>query len=690
LEHDVVWASKDFFKVFEIPMLEGNPAGALAEPNTMVISESAAKKYFPNENALGESLILDNNKNFTITGVYQDIPKNTHFHFDFLLSAEGLEEAQRIVWSNNNFQTYFKLKENADPEALKAKLPSLIKTHIGPEISQIFGDGSTIEALTTNGGKWEFDIQPLLDIHLKSDLMGEFEPNFNITYIYLFGAIALFILVIACINFMNLSTSRSANRAKEVGIRKVMGSFRSHLIRQFLMESILLSLISFLIAVPMVSILLPFFNDLAGRELMVPFSHVTFYGILLAGAIGIGLLAGIYPAFFLSGFKPISILKGKVSMGMKSGLIRSSLVVFQFAVSIILIIATIVVFNQLNYIQNKKIGFNKDQIITIDDIYALGEQAETFKKEVLANSMMESGTITGYLPVSGTSRSDTPSWKEGIDPKQAENLVSLQNWSVDYDYVSTMGMNVLEGRDFSIRFPSDSNAVILNETAVKNFNFEGDPVGQKIFTMFDNYDLNSEDLEGRTVVGVVENFNFESLKENIGPVMILLSKRPRGIASFRFNSTNTDEVIQFVESKWSEMAPGQPFTYSFLDDRFGKMYASEVRLGKVFGIFAGFAILIACLGLFALTAFTAEQRTKEIGIRKVLGSSIGSIVFLLSKDFTKLVGIAFIIATPIAWWGNEQMVGGLSVQSRTRLASLFICGGLCGNNCIADDQLSIY
>ncbi|WP_075350810.1 ABC transporter permease [Algoriphagus marinus] len=654
-ENNVIWAGRDFFKVFGVPLLEGNVEGVLAEPNTMAISQSTAEKYFPGESAIGKSLILDNEEDFRITGVYEDIPENSHFHFDFLLAMEGLEEAKGTTWLSNNFQTYFKLREGSDPENLNAKLPSVIKTHIEPDISQIFGEGATMETLTENGGKIEFDIQPMLDIHLKSDFMGEFEPNFNITYVYLFVAIALFILLIACINFMNLSTARSSNRAKEVGIRKVMGSFRSHLIRQFLMESILLSVISFLIAIPVVAFLLPIFNDLAGRSLEMPIFQLTSYGVLILGAIGTGLLAGIYPSFFLSGFKPISILKGQVSLGMKSGMIRSSLVVFQFAISIILIIATIGVFNQLNYIQNKKIGFNKEQIITVDDIYALGDQAETFKREILSNSMMESGTITGFLPVSGTWRSDTPWWVEGKDPKQTENLVSLQNWQVDYHYIQTLGMEMVEGRDFSVQFPSDSNAVILNETAAQKFNFEGDPIGQKIYSLAgDTNNIDFEDLQGRTVVGIVKNFHFESLKENIGSVMIFLSEKPRGIASFRFNSNNTDEVVSFIEAKWNEMAPGQPFTYSFLDDRFGNMYASETRLGKVFGIFAGFAIVIACLGLFALTAFTAEQRTKEIGIRKVLGSSIGSIILLLSKEFAKLVFIAFLIATPIAWWAMTK------------------------------------
>lgn len=647
-EDGVIWAGRDFFKVFDIRVLSGNKTDALTEPNTMAISKKAAEKYFPGEEAVGRSLIMDHDQEFRITAVYEDIPQNTHFHFDFLLAAAGLDEAKRIVWLSNNFQTYLLLREGAKAEDLEAKFGHLIKKHIEPEIAQVFGEGAGIEAMMSSGGKMDYSLQPLLDIHLKSDLLGEFEPNFNITYVYLFIAIALFILVIACINFMNLATARSANRAKEVGIRKVMGSFKIHLVRQFLFESLVISCFAFALAIPAVVLALPVFNDLSGRSLTVPFSELSFYVILLLGAGVTGVLAGIYPAFYLSGFKPIEILKGKVSLGMKSGMIRSSLVVFQFAISIILIISTLAVFKQLDYIQSKNIGFDKEQVITVDDVYALQDNRQAFKEEVLKHSMIESGTLTGFLPVAGTWRSDSPWWSEGKDPKQTENLVSMQNWSVDYDYIKTLGMNIIEGRDFSMDFPSDSSAVILNETAVRNLNFEGDPIGQRIYSLADSDDLKSS--ETRTVVGVVENFHFESLKENIGSVLIFLSKRPTGIASFRFQSQDTEAVIAHLESTWNRFAPGQPFNYSFLDDRFGNMYASEVRLGKVFGIFAGFAILIACLGLFALAAFTAEQRTKEIGIRKVLGSSVGSIVVLLSKEFTKLVLIAFVIASPLAWW----------------------------------------
>lgn len=674
-EDGVIWAGKDFFKVFDLQVLQGNVDGALAEPNTMAISQKAAEKYFPGQEAVGKSLILDHDQEFRITAVYEDIPVNTHFHFDFLLAAAGLDEAKQIVWLSNNFQTYLLLREGSTAADLESKFGHLIQKHIEPEIAQVFGEGAGLETLASSGGKLEFSLQPLLDIHLKSDLLGEFEPNFNITYVYLFVAIALFILVIACINFMNLSTARSANRAKEVGIRKVMGSFKIHLIRQFLLESLVISCVAFVLAIPAVVLALPVFNDLAGRSLTIPFSDLAFYGILVLGAGVTGLLAGIYPAFYLSGFKPIEILKGKVSLGMKSGMIRSSLVVFQFSISIILIIATMVVFKQLDYIQNKEIGFNKEQIITVDDIFALQENRQAFKEEVLKNSMMESGTLTGFLPVSGTWRSDSPWWAEGKDPKQTENLVSMQNWGVDYDYIKTLGMKMIDGRDFSIDFPSDSNAVIINETALRNLHFEGNPIGQKIYSLADGEQLSMDSTTFRTVVGVVENFHFESLKENIGAVMIFLSENPTGIASFRFQSQDTEAVIAHLEGTWNRFAPGQPFTYSFLDDRFGNMYASEVRLGKVFGIFAGFAILIACLGLFALAAFTAEQRTKEIGIRKVLGSSVGNILFLLSKEFTKLVLISFVIATPLAWFAVNSWLQ--DYEFRTEIGwAVFIAAGL--------------
>ena len=654
-EDHVIWTDKDFFKIFSVPVIAGNADKALAEPNSIAISEAIAHKYFPNENALGETLILDNDMNMKITAIYKTLPANTHFHFDILISLEGLEEAKRQVWYSNNFQTYLLLRPGADAKQLENKFPELVVKRAMPQLAEVLGGDFTMEKFIAAGNKMEFTLQPLADIHLKSSLQGEFEPNFDIAYVYLFVAVALFILIIACINFMNLSTARSANRAKEVGIRKVMGSFRSHLMRQFLTESILLSFISIVFAVITAWLLLPFFNELSARTLSIPFDQPSLYGIIILTALIVGLLAGIYPSFFLSAFKPISVLKGNVALGMKSGFIRSALVVFQFTISIFLVIGTLAVNRQLNYIQNKKLGFNKDQVIVIDDAFALGNNRIPFKDEIMRSGKMENATMTGFLPVSGTWRNDNPWWVEGRDPAVQENMVGIQNWRVDYDYIKTMGMNVKEGRDFSRDFPSDSSAVIINEAALKQFNFTGEVIGSKIATFGDgkNGEPDRNNLHMLTVVGVVENFHFESLKQNVSPLMMELSKQPEGPISFRFQSQNTQDVIQLVEAKWKEMAPGQPFTYYFLDERFGTMYAAETRLGKIFGIFSVLAVLIACLGLFALTSFTAEQRTKEIGIRKVLGASISSIVMLLSKEFGKLVLIAFVLAAPLAWYGID-------------------------------------
>jgi putative ABC transport system permease protein len=674
-EDNVIWTDKDFFKIFNVPLVAGDPSKALAEPNSIAISEKVAEKLFPNENAIGQTLILDNELNVKITAVYQNIPANSHFHFDILIAMEGLEEAKSPIWFSNNFQTYMLLREGSSPTDLEKKLPNLVLTHIIPQAVQMLGGDFTYEKFKAAGNKMEYTLQPLTDIHLKSSLMGEFEPTFDISYIYIFAAIAVFILALACINFMNLSTARSANRAKEVGIRKVMGSFRSHLMAQFLAESALLSAISFLLAVGLAFLLLPLFNQLSGRGLSIPFTDWRLYLGLLLAALVVGLTAGIYPAFFLSAFRPVAVLKGNASLGMKSGFIRSSLVVFQFTVSILLVIGTMAVFRQLSYIQNKNLGFNKDQVIMVDDSYALGDKRQTFKNEVKQNSNILNATISGYLPVDGTWRSDTPWWAEGKDATQ-ENMVSLQNWRVDYDYVKTMGMKIKEGRDFSQEFPSDSTAVILNEAAAKAFNFSGDIIGSKIQTFGNGNDgaPDKEKLKSLTVVGVVENFHFESLKQNVAPVMIFMSKQPEGIISFRFQAQNAQEIISIIESKWKEMAPGQPFSYYFLDQRFGNMYAAETRLAKVFGIFAGLAVFIACLGLFALTSFTAEQRTKEIGIRKVLGASVSGIVIMLSKDFGKLVLIAFALAAPLAWYGIEWWLKDYTYKTEIGIGLFLLAG----------------
>lgn len=660
-ESNVIWTDSTFFKIFTVPVLEGDPATALKEPASIAISQRIAQKYFPNKSALGQSLILDNKYNAKVTAVFKDIPSGSHFHFDILISMIGdwpvAKEARSTVYLSNNFQTYVLLKEGADAKALEAKLPGFVAKYIGPQIAQILGGDFTIEKFRASGNKYENALMPVTDIHLHSDLKGEFEPNSSITYVYLLSTVALFILAIACINFMNLSTARSSNRAKEVGVRKVMGSLRSHLVRQFLTESTLVTLFAFMVAIGIAFLMLPLFNDLAQKQLHIPFDNSSLYLLLISAALFVGVLAGLYPSFFLSAFKPVNVLKGHVALGMKSGFIRSALVVFQFVISIFLIVGAITVNRQLTYIQNKKLGFEKDQVIIVRDAYALRpNKVETFKNEVLKNSAIQSGSISGFLPVESenSGRNDNSFWKEGNEPT-TENLVSMQNWNVDDDYIKTFGMKIKMGRGFSNEFPSDSSTVVLNEKAVQHFELGDDPIGKKISTFRGQISDGSPDpthTKSWTVIGVVENFHFSTMREGITSLGLFLEKSD-GFVSFRINASNSQDIIRSIEKVWKGLAPDQPFQYSFLDEDFGKMYASEQRLGKIFTVFAGLAIIIACLGLFALTAFTAEQRTKEIGIRKVLGASVSSIVVLLSKEFGKLILIAFIIATPIAWFGVD-------------------------------------
>ncbi|MDP4164780.1 MAG: ABC transporter permease, partial [Bacillota bacterium] len=576
-ERKVIWTDSTFFKIFSVKVLEGDPNTALKEPASIAISKSIANKYFPGKSALGQSLILDNKYNGKVTAIYEDIPSSSHFHFEILIAMVGdwpvAKEAQSTAYLSNNFQTYLLLKEGADAKALEKKLPGFLEKYVGPQIAQVLGGEFTMEKFRGSGNKYEITLTPLLDIHLHSDLKGEFEPNGSITYIYLFSTIAAFILAIACINFMNLSTARSSNRAKEVGIRKVMGSLRSHLVRQFLLESILVTLFSFLLAIVLCYLFLPYFNNLSLKQLSLPVGNAIFYLILFVSSLAIGIMAGLYPSFFLSAFKPVNVLKGHVALGMKSGLIRSALVVFQFVISISLIVGAITVNRQLNYIQNKKLGFEKDQVIIIHDAYALRPNVQSFKTETLKISAIANGTVSGFLPVEGADswRNDNAFWKEGKQPTP-DNLVSLQNWTADFDYIKTMGMKIKLGRDFSNQFPSDSSAVILNERAVHQFELGDDPIGKKVSTFSGQLPDGSPDpnkIKDWTVIGVVKDFHFSSMKEGILALGIFPGKSD-GSVILRFSTNSSQQVIESIEKVWKQMAPGQPFQYSFLNDDFGR------------------------------------------------------------------------------------------------------------------------
>jgi putative ABC transport system permease protein len=674
-EENVAWTDSTVFRIFSLNLIEGDARTALTQPASVAISERTAKKYFPPGSALGKSLILDNRYHATVTAVYEDIPQASHFHFDILMSLVGdwpppARMAQRTaLFESYNFRTYLLLKPGADPKVLEAKLPGFIEKYRG---AQSANGSFSMEAFRASGNKHEMTLMPLRDIHLYSDLGGEFEANGSITFVYLLSTVAAFILLIACINFMTLSTARSANRAKEVGVRKVMGSLRAHLMRQFLTESTLVTCVAFVVALGLAYLLLPVFNALSERQLQLPFDDPAFYVGLLSAALVVGVLAGIYPSFYLSAFRPVNVLKGQVTAGIKGGFIRSSLVVFQFMISIFLIVGAIAVNRQLMYMQNKKLGYEKEQVMIVHDAYALRpNKVETFKREALQINGIEQGTISGHVPVQiqNAGRGDRTFWKTGSAPA-SENLVNMQNWSVDHDYIETFKMNISVGRGFSEEFPSDSFAVVLNETATLQLGLGDNPVGQKI-----SAHAASDENPSWTVIGVVEDFHFATARENIEPLALFLGGSD-GFVSLRFRTENPQALIPAVEKVWKSLAPGQPFQYSFLDQDFERMYRSEERLGNIFTVFASLAIAIACLGLFALTAFTAEQRSKEIGIRKVLGASINSIVLLLSRDFSKLIIIAFLLSAPLAWYAVNRWLASYSYKAEIGVAVYFLAGAL--------------
>lgn len=652
-EENVLTADSTFFELFPLEMVEGNPAKCLTEPHTIAISKSRAEKYFDSASAaIGENLILDNNDRWRVTAVYEDMPINAHFRADILMSMNGNREVATDppYWaSNNNFHTYLLLQEGTDLEAFEAKFNTFAREKFAVAAQQLLG--VSVEEFEATGQHARVYLQHLTDIHLYSDLNVELAPNGSIRYVWIFGLIAAFILIIACINFMNLSTARSADRAKEIGVRKVMGSRRSSLIGQFLSESTLLAALAVVLALGIAVAALPQYQILADRQLTMPWGSLLFW-LSLVGTIGlVGLLAGSYPAFFLSAFDALKVLKGEIKNRGKGLSFRSVLVVFQFVTSATLILATLFVFKQLNFIQGKKVGFNKDQVIIVNDAYALGSQARTFKEEMLKHPAIVEATMSSYLPVPSSRSDQTFSKIRGFSTDES---VNMQQWRVDENYMSTLGMEMLSGRNFDPAQKLDSSAVILNETAASLFGFD-DPIGKKIYTLEESPEgtPQPEDFQELTVIGVVENFHWASMRENIGALSMRLSPS-QGYISFKYNAGETEAVISALQNQWQQMAPEQPFSHRFLDSAFADMYVAEQRVGNIAGVFALLSILVSCLGLFGLASYATEQRTKEIGIRKVLGATVAGIVGLLSKDFLKLVGVALIIAIPLVIYGMNK------------------------------------
>ncbi len=645
-----------FFSVFALPVIEGDTKTALNQPNTVVVTESTARKYFPLDaihnmtNVLGKIIEVKNDATtvpYKITAIIKDIPHNSHFNFDFLFSMKNVDY-QWGQLTSHNFHTYLLLKAGTDYKAFEKNLGQYIEKYVIPYVQQ-FMKISSMDDLKKSGNKLEYSLLPLTSIHLHSDFSFEITPSGNIQYLYIFSAVALFILLLACINFMNLSTARSAKRAKEVGIRKVLGTERHTLIAQFLVESTITAIIAMIIAVTIAYFVLPLFNDIAAKSLSVKdLLSIQILPYLILLPFVVGLLAGSYPALFLSGFKPIVVLKGNANTGFKKSNLRNVLVIFQFATSIMLIIGTIIVYSQLQYIQTKKLGFNKDQVLIIDGAYALNKNVQAFKNEVLALQGVSSGTFSSYLPVTNSSRSDNTYFKGPV--MDIKDGIDMQTWRVDYDYIKTMGMEIVKGRNFSKDYGSDSTAILITETTAKLLGY-ADPIGKMVYEPSNLQNDNS--LYPKQVIAVIKDFHFESFRQRLGPLCMRLGNST-GLASFKVTAADTKTLIPQIESKWKILAPGMPFSYRFMNDSFNDMYRSEQRAGTIAIVFSLLAILIACLGLFGLVTYMAEQRTKEVGIRKVLGASVSNVVTMLSKDFLFLVLIAAVLAFPLAWWAMHK------------------------------------
>lgn len=636
----LAFVDPNFFDVFTLRFLKGDPKTALAEPHTIVITEDEAVKYFGNEDPINKLLdFKDTGEQYRVTGVMENVPSNSHFHFDLFASMVGLAHAKNDSWMASNYFNFLVLTEGADIVQLEKKLPGIIAKYMGPQVSQI---GMSYEKFKENGNEVGLFLQPLTDIHLFSDFDGpsELEAGGDIGTLYIFGSVAVFMLLIACINFMNLSTAGATRRSKEIGVKKVLGSQKRQLVQQFLTESFISTSVAMLIAVALVTLALPLFNSISGKDLEAGFlvNPTLLISFALLGII-ITLLAGGYPAFFLSSIKPISALKNKVITGGRSKGIRSALVVFQFVISAGLILAILIVNQQMSYIQNKEIGYKKDHLIVVRDSYLLGNNLHAVRNQLAADPRVESITLSAFVPAGPTDNNMT-----GVYPNhQKEEFRRTLVYNIDAHYLSTMGMELIAGRNFSEIVQSDSLNVLINETAARDFGLGDNPVGQTL-----TVNASNDAQKKVTVIGIVKDFHFRSLHEAIAPLVMF--NNPYGGLILRVNTNELTGLLSGMEEKWKSFQTDEPFSYSLLNELYAETCDAEQNMGYILQIFGALTIFVACLGLYGLVTFTIEQRVKEIGIRKVLGARVTEIVSLLTKDLIILVAISFVIAFPLGYY----------------------------------------
>ena len=653
-ENKVTYADSTFFQFFGIDLLAGNSKTALTGTNSLVLTKTAAEKYFGSTDVLGQNMLLDNSDTYTVTGVIDDMPKNSYFNeYSVFLAMAGNVASREELWGSNNYFTFVKLIPEAKVEDFQAPLQGMLERYMLPWAQKYF-PGMTAESFAASGNYIRYHTIALTDIHLHSDRSSEMNATSSMQNIYILSFIGLFLIILASVNFMNLSTAHSLKRAKEVGVRKTLGSNKMNLIFQFLTESGLIAFISLIAALLITMIMLPFFNGFTGKSIAIPFSQPLFWLLLLAATILLGLFSGCYPAFFMSRFTPVKTLKGGASESVGNGRVRNALVIFQFSISVFLIVSTLVVFQQLNFIQSKDLGFTKDQVLLINEISPLGSKTNAFKEEILKMGNVENVTLSNFYPTPSW-RSDTSFFQEGT--KSQENAIQMQTWDVDMDYLKTLEMDVVAGRDFNKQYASDSTAIIINEATLPILNV----TAQEALGMRISEEIDMENPTYYTIIGVVKDFHFKSLRENIGALGLHIENNAENMA-VRLSGGDYSKSIAEIENIWNSMAPGQPFDYQFMDEAFYSTYNSEQKLSQIFFIFTILSIFIACLGLFGLAAFNAEKRTKEIGVRKVLGATVSQISYRLTVDFLKLVGVAILISLPLGWFAMNKWLEDFSYR----------------------------
>lgn len=668
-EPEALAADSNFFDLFNIKMLKGNPKEALRLRNSVILTESTAKKYFGNQDPMGQQLFLfSDTSSYMVTGITEDVPSNCHFTFDLLLSFISFPTSESTTWASYSVYNYVVLDKPESRTKLEDKFPALVRQYFGPQVEIMIG--KTYDEYVAAGNNHYYHLQPVRDIHLHSNYLQELKPNGDVRYVYLFVAVCFFILFVAGVNFTNLSTARSFRRSKEIGVRKVHGSLKSQLVFQFLTESLLVTCLALIVAVLAVALLLDGFNEFTAKS--ISFSNLNPLWVLFSLIVLLlanGILAGIYPAFVVSAMEPIQILKGKIQSGRGKSFLRNSLVIVQFGVSVVLIISTLVIYKQLDYMRDKKLGFDKDHLLIIERANTLSLQRKAFNEELRLLTGVSS--VGNSFSVPG--RQIGGSTFQPVGEEATERINHASNFC-DFHFPATLGTELVAGRMFSEDIAGDSLAIVVNEALISRVGWKSPEVavGEKIRPVFDPQNQYE-------IIGVVKDFNFESLHTAIQPLAFY------GNDSESFNPSlsvvriqagaNSQEVLASIEKLWKKFLPGDRFEYSFMDEEFDSLYRQEERFGKLFSLFSGLAIFIATIGVIGLSTFMASQRTKEIGIRKVIGASVPSLLLLLSKDFLKLVVIANLIFWPLAWYGLTQWLANYPFRTELTL-SLFLLTGL--------------